>query len=325
MAIRKNTPMGFVDSALETFGSTRITKLLNQLDAATPWKKLAQPIAKLPEYTNTKAGRPTWEPVLMLKCMMLAKWFQLSDPGLEEALKDRISFRKFVGLSFTDTTPDETTFVKFRKRLREAKIGDQLFHSVTKHLDSQGIIVHEGSLIDATIVIQSKGSKNDKGENKRDHDASFTKKNKMSYHGYKIHIASDLSGIVTDFRFSTARDRDSRYIDELIEDEDTLVLADSAYSSKERRVSLHNRGICDGIIHKRNRSQKELSVWQEFCNKVVSKLRSKVEHPFAMLKHQLGYRRVRYRGLERNELDVCFLLMACNLKRSVWLCAQASG
>lgn len=324
MAIRKNAPMGFVDSALESFGSTRITKLLNQLDEATPWEELAQPIANLPEYVNTGAGRPTWEPVLMLKCIMLAKWFQLSDPGLEEALKDRISFRKFVGLSFTDTTPDETTFVKFRKRLREAKIGDQLFHSVTKHLELQGILVHEGTLIDATIVIQSKGSKNDKGENTRDQDASFTKKNKVWFHGYKIHIASDLSGIVTNFKFTTAKVHDSQCIDELIEDEDTLVLADSAYTSEERRRSLHKRGICDGIIHKRNRGQKKLSVWQEFCNKVVSKLRSKVEHPFAMLKHQLGYRHVQYRGLERNEFDVCLLLMACNLKRSVWLCAPAS-
>ena len=157
MAIRKNAPMGFVDLMFEGLGSPRTTEVLALLDAATPWEKLAHPIRHLPEYTNTGAGRPPWEPVLMLKCMMLAKWFNLSDPQLEEQLKDRISFRKFVGLSFDDTTPDETTFFGFRKRLREAELDGYLFQSVVKHLESQGFLVREGTMVDATIIEQAKG------------------------------------------------------------------------------------------------------------------------------------------------------------------------
>jgi IS5 family transposase len=88
----------------------------------------------LPEYTNRGAGHPPVVPGAHLKCLMLAKWFNLSDPGLEDALKDRISFRRFVGLSFTDKTPDETTFVKFRARLREAGIHDAMFEAVVKHM-----------------------------------------------------------------------------------------------------------------------------------------------------------------------------------------------
>jgi len=101
MPIRKNAAMGFVDVALEGMGSTRSVESHARLDEATPWEKLARPIARLPEYNN-KDGHPPWSPVTMLKCLMLAKWNNLSGPALEDALRDRISFRKFVGLSFTD-------------------------------------------------------------------------------------------------------------------------------------------------------------------------------------------------------------------------------
>tara|TARA_B100000508_G_scaffold8211_1_gene5963 strand:- start:255 stop:1262 length:1008 start_codon:yes stop_codon:yes gene_type:complete len=325
MAIRKNAPMGFADVVLDDLGSTRTSKLLSRLDAATPWDTLAHPIKQLPEYKSHGAGRPPWEPVMMLKAMMLAKWFNLSDPGLEEALLDRISFRKFVGLSFADATPDETTFVKFRKRLRDAKLDDYLFNSVVKHLDSQGFLVRQGTMVDATIIEQSTGSKNDEGESTRDEDASFTKKHGKTHHGYKAHIACDLSGVITDYKVTTAKVHDSKCIDELVEDEDKVVYADSAYSSKDRREALRDRGVIDAIVYKRTRGQAELHDWQDRWNVLISKVRSKVEHPFAMMKHQLGYRKVRYRGLDRNGFDVCLMLMACNLKRSVYLKEQAKA
>jgi IS5 family transposase len=110
MAIRKIESMGFVDAALDGLGDTRAATLPGRLDAATPWETLAAPIRQLPEYNAPapRAGHPAWRPVLIIKCLMLAKWFNLSDPGLEDTLKDRISFRRFVGLSFTDETPDKT-------------------------------------------------------------------------------------------------------------------------------------------------------------------------------------------------------------------------
>jgi len=317
MPIRKNAPMGFADVVLEDLGSTRTSALLSRLDAATPWDTLAHPIKQLPEYKSHGAGRPPWEPVMMLKCLMLSKWFNLSDPGLEEALLDRISFRKSVGLSFTDATPDETTFVKFRKRLREAKLDDYLFRSVVKHLDSQGFLVRQGTMVDATIIEQSIGSKNDEGESTRDQDASFTKKHGKAHHGYKAHIACDLSGVITGYKVTTAKVHDSKCIDELVEDKDKVVYADSAYSSKDRRDALRQRGVIDAIVYKRTRGQKELYDWQDRWNVLVSKLRSMVEHPFGMLKHQMGYRKVRYRGINRNGFDVCLMLMACNLKRGL--------
>jgi len=317
MAIRKNEAMGFVDVMLA--GGPRSTAMLKKLDAATPWEELAAPIYELPEYTNAGAGRPPWEPVVMLKCLMLAKWNNLSDPQLEEQLQDRISFRRFVGLSFADETPDETTFVRFRARLREAEIHEHVFDAVVKYLDSQGFLVREGTMVDATIIEQSRGRSRGDGTSTRDPDASFTKKHGVPHHGYKGHIACDLSGIVTDYRFTTAKEHDSRHIDDLTMHERTAVIADSAYSSAARRGELRRRGVIDGICYKRNRGQAALHDWQTRWNKEVSRLRARVEHPFAMLKQQLGYRRVRYRGRARNEFDFAMLLAACNLKRSLSL------
>lgn len=87
-----------------------------------------------------------------MKCLMLQKWFNLSDPGLEEAPRDRISFRRFVGLSFTDKTPDETTFVRFRERLRSAELQEKLFNAVVEHIGEQGLLVREGTMVDTTII-----------------------------------------------------------------------------------------------------------------------------------------------------------------------------
>lgn len=321
MAVRKNESMGFVDAMLVELGGRRSTALLQRLDDATPWKKLAAPIARLPEYARSNHGRPAWDPVVMLKCLMLAKWFNLSDPGLEEALLDRISFRKFVGLSFNDCTPDETTFVRFRARLREANIHNTIFESVVKHLENKGYLVREGTMVDATIIEQSTGRKRGDGTSTRDEDASYTKKHGTSHHGYKGHIACDLSGIVTDYRFTTAKEHDSRRIDELTVRERIAVIADSAYADRTRRANLRARGVIDGIIYRRVRGQAKLYDWQVRWNKLVSQLRARVEHPFGMLKQQLGYRRVRYRGRARNEFDFAMTMAACNLKRSLSLSA----
>jgi IS5 family transposase len=319
MAVRKNESMGFVDAALDGLGGPRSAALLERLDAATPWEKLAAPIRALPEYNNPGAGNPPWCPVLMLKCLMLQKWNNLSDPGLEESLKDRISFRKFVGLSFTDKTPDETTFVKFRARLREANIHDAVFDAVVKHIESKGLLVRQGTMVDATIIEAPRGRPRPDGTTTRDQDASFTKKHGVPRHGYKGHIAADLSGIVTDYRFGTAKEHDSNHIDDLTINETRLVLADSAYAGRKRRAELRARGVIDGIISKRNRGQKQLHDWQERWNAIVARGRARVEHPTAMMKQQLGYRRVRYRGRERNAFDFALILTACNIKRSLSL------
>jgi transposase, IS5 family len=179
-------------------------------------------------------------------------------------------------------------------------------------------LVKEGTLVDATILEASRGTKREDGTSTRDEEASFTKKHGRTYHGYKGHIAADQSGIVTDYRFSTASHHDARYFDELVRKEKQAAFGDSAYADEARRRVLRSLGVIDAIVYKRVRGQKELFAWQERWNKLVSKTRALVEHPFARMK-QMGYRRVRYRGLRRNALDFALHLIAHNFKRALSL------
>jgi IS5 family transposase len=316
---RINASPSFVDAAVADLGGPRTGALLERLSGATDWEALAEPIRQLPAYQHTGAGRRPWDAALMFKALMLQRWFNLSDPQLEEQLKDRLSFRRFVGLALEDATPDETSFVIFRKRLREARLDTRLFKRVLKQLENQGLLVKEGTIVDATIIEQSRGGKRGDGSNTRDADASYTVKHSRSYHGYKAHVASDRSGLITGYQWTTARVHDSRCIDALIEDERCVVFADSAYHERARRDRLRQAGVIDGICYKRRRGQAELHNWQKRWNKLVSKTRAIGEHPFAQLKHHMGWRRVRYRGMDRNQFDLGLRLIAYNLRHSLCL------
>lgn len=319
MAERTNADPGLIDGMTAELGGPRTAALLTRLDRAVAWAALVKPVAALPEYTGgAKGGRPAWPALTMLKCVLLAKWFGLSDPQLEECLQDRLSFRRFVGLSLTDKTPDETTFVRFRARLREAGLERTLFERTTAELDRRGLLVKEGALVDATIIEQSRGSTRDDGTSTRDPEASFTQKHGQTHHGYKGSINADRSAIVVDYRFSDAAPHDSNFIDELTAHERRIVVADSAYRSREREAALDARGVCCAIAFKRQRGQKDLPPMLKRLNRMIASVRAVVEHPFAWMKN-MGYRRVRYRGRRRNEVDFVLNLIAYNWKRSLSL------
>lgn len=324
MAERTNADLGLVDAWTANLGGPRTAALLDRLDRAVAWAVLVKPIAALPEYRGparaepNKGGRPAWPALTMLRCVLLAKWFGLSDPQLEECLKDRLSFRRFVGLSLADATPDETTFVRFRARLREAGLDRVIFERTTAELDRRGLLVKDGTLVDATIIEQSRGSRRDDGTSTRDPEASFTQKGGETYHGYKGHIAADRGGIVKDYRFSGAAPHDSNFIDELTRDEQKIVVADSAYRSQQRDAALTARGVCCAIAFRRRKGQKDLPPLLKRLNRMIASVRAVVEHPFAWMRN-MGYRRVRYRGRRRNELDFALNLIAYNWKRSLSL------
>jgi len=332
MKKRADGQASFCDLAVSALGGPKTAALLDTLSAAVPWKQLVKPILALPEYAKyiqdpSRPGERPIDPQVMLRCLMLAKWFNLSDPQLEEQLKDRISFRRFSGLGQQDPTPDETTFVKFRKRLRDAKLDAVIFDTLLKHLDKQGLLVKGGTIVDARIIEQSTGHKTGEtdGDGKplttRDPEAGFTKKNDTTYHGYKMHVATDVSGLVTGVLVSSATDHDSRHIDELVKDETRAVFADSAYSDAERRANLEARGVVPAIIYKRVRGQGELWPWQKKWNRLVSKTRAIGEHPFAWMARLMNFNRCRYRGLRRNAFDFVMTIAAYNIKRAASLAA----
>jgi IS5 family transposase len=270
-------------------------------------------------------GQRPIDPLVMVKAMFLQKLYGLSDPQTEEQLLDRISFRRFVGLTQADPTPDETTFVKFRGRLREANLDTVIFDAILKAIEKQGLLLKEGTIVDATIIQQARGrktgEKDDDGNpiTTRDPQAGFTKKHGKTYHGYKLHAATDRSGIITDVITSTAKDHDSQYIDALVEEETRAVLADSAYSDRDRRERLESRGVAAGIIYKRVRGEKGLSAWKKKFNRIVSGLRAVGEHPFAWMKKLMHFGSCRYRGLRRNDFDFVMTTAVYNVKKAVSL------
>ncbi len=318
-----NTPT-FADAATLDLGCPRTSEFFAKCDQHIPWQELADSVANVFVEDRGHGGRPHVPVVMLLKCLMLAKWFGLSDPMLEGMLRDRLSFRRFVGLGLSDATPDETTFVKFRNRLREAGHASTLFDATVAHLRDQGLVLHEGTLVDATIIEAPKGrSKNDGLVHTKDQAASYTKKHGRTYHGYKAHIATDTRGVITDYVFDTAKVHDSKHIDQLVEGESKAVYADSAYMDKARKARLESEGVFCGIIERRVRGQDELTAKQIRHNRLCASVRAIVEHPFAWMKN-MGYRFVRYRGLARNGLDFALMAVAYNFKRGLSLIRPAA-
>ena len=311
-----------MDGLTADLGGPRTARFLASVERAVDFEALAALIRPDVAPAQTGGGRPFLPVVMMIKCLMLAKWFNLSDPQLEEQLQDRLSFRRFVGLGLSDATPDETSFVIFRQRLRETQHIGTVFDGVLNQLRGKGLVLKEGSLVDATIVDASRGGKDAEGKSTRDRCASFTQKHGQKYHGYKAHVNVSLDRFVTDYVFDSAKVHDSRHFDGLTEQEQKAAWADSAYRDKKRSAALAARGVYDGIVHRRVRGQAELTEEQKAHNRACSKVRALVEHPFAWM-WQMGYGRAKYRGLLRNAIDFALQATAYNIKRSLSLLGMA--
>jgi IS5 family transposase len=321
---RKAQAPTLIDAVIDDLGDPKMAAQLNQLDQAVPWDKLAGPILGTYRNTSNAGGRPNVPVVMMLKVMMLQKWFNLSDQAAEGMLRDRISFRRFMGIGLSDPVIDETTLVRFRSRLREHGLTTELFDAVATHLREAGLIVNEGTLVDATIIEAPRGQTRPDGvTHTQDPAATFTQKNGRTYHGYKAHIATDGNGIITDYRFDTASPHDSRHADELMahEPDGGSVFADSAYMDAQRKAALEQRGVFCGIIQRRVRGQAELTQEQKAHNQLCARFRAFVEHPFAWMKKSGSLRRARYRGLARNALDFVLTAITYNFRRTFSLSA----
>jgi IS5 family transposase len=311
----------FIDLAIAGLGSPRAAEFFQRCDKLIPFDTLAASAANMFVADNSKGGAPHWPVAMMLKILFVQKCYGLSDPMTEESLKDRISFRRFVGLSFDDKTPDHNTIWLFRERLAKAGHGSTLFDKTLEHLREKGIIVNTGTLIDATIIEAPRGTRRADGTSTAQLAASSTAKGNRAYFGYRAHIATDRRGIVTNYIYDTAVVSEHAHWDDLAADEKRMIFADSGCRSQERVSKLRQRGVLAGLCHKRVRGQAELTVLQKRFNRAVAGIRAFVEHPFAAIKKMLP-QRARYRTLQRNALDFCFCAMAQNWRKSMpWLSA----
>lgn len=313
---RTNAALTFTDLAVADLGGPLAKAFFDRCLREVPFEKLVEGIGDIFDDSDTAGGRPHWPIVTMVKIIFLQKCFGLSDPMAEEMLRDRISFRRFVGLSFDDATPDHSTISVFRKRLLEKGHGATLFGKTLEILREKGLVMKEGTLIDATLIEAPLGGRRkEDGSSTADPCASKTAKNGRAYFGYRAHIATDPNGIIKDYVFDTARESEHTHFDRLAAGETRAVYADSGCRSQKRVEDLEARGVFAGICHQRHRGQKELTPQQKALNRLVAPIRAIVELPFAWIKRMNG-RKTRYRGLRRNALDFSLAAMVYNFRRS---------
>jgi len=292
---------------------TRTEKLLQRINEEVDFSFAHEVHNKL---HKAKTGRRPYSAVLMYKIVLLQNLFGLSDAGAEEAIYDRKSFQDFLGLNLNDNIPDESSIGRFRNALVEAKEDENFFQEVDKQLEEKGIMVSKGKSVDATIIEVPKGRKKEDGTSTRDKDASFTKKNDRTYHGFKGNIATDTRGeFIKTCHTSTAKDHDSKHIDKLLDGKEEAVFGDSAYASQERKKEFRKEGKFYGMIDRASRGH-PLSSSQKKKNKKLSSIRCRVEHPFAEIKCRMNFK-ARYRGIRKNEWQFKMVCAVYNLKRVI--------
>lgn len=293
-------------------------KKLEMMSALIDWRRIDQILAPI---SSAQRGAEGYPPICLFKALLLAGWNGLSDPRLEDELYDRSSFQHFCGIPAGEETPDETTFVKFRKKLRELDLYEALFDEVTGQLEAKGLMVKQGTLVDATIIeAQVSRPSCDEGEvSPLDPEASFTRKNNKSYFGYKLHIGVDQGSVLIRKLYTSSADlHDSQVFAALISGDEQAAYGDKAYGSATNREYLTGLGIRDQLMYKAAKD-KPLKNWQVWFNKAVSSIRAAVEGPFGTAKQHMRLERSPYRGLERVR-GQCFTFAMCyNLNRALAL------
>jgi IS5 family transposase len=310
---KQSGQMGFGD--LEATGRLSAGHFLRRIDSQIDWR----PFEKLmePLYHPTQ-GRPSHPPVMMFKALLLQQWYNLSDPGLEEAICDRLSFQRFLGLALTDPVPDETRICRFRNKLAAENLGERLFARLAEQLQAKGLIVRRGSLVDATLI-KAQPHPPRRGQASPDPEADWTSRGKDGHFGYKGHLSVDQgSGLIRRLSLTGANFPDSYMFEEMVIGDEAAVFADSAYTQAARKAALRSRGVFCGIISRAWRGH-PLSGAQKKRNKFFSRVRRAVERVIGTLKCRYGLERCRYLGLRRNHNHLWLKGICYNLKKMLVL------
>ena len=285
---------------------TKREKFLAEMERVVPWKELYSLIE--PFYPKAGKGRPPVGLERMLRIHFLQSWFNLSDPGAEEALYDMESLRRFVGIDLgNEPVPDETTICKFRHLLEAHGLGERIFQEVNAHLEEKGLRLSEGTIMDATIINAPSSTKNQ--DKKRDPDMHSTKKGNQYYFGMKIHVGVDReSRTVHSLVTTPANVHDSKMVEDILHGEENAVFGDSAYMGKTDEIAKKAPQALD-LTQTRGTKNKKLTEEEKETNRLLSKTRSRGEHIFLIAKRIFGFSKVRYKCLTKNT-NFAFVLFA---------------
>jgi IS5 family transposase len=288
----------------------KVEKFLGEMECVVPWAMLVKTIAP---YYKQEGGRPPHAVELMLRVHFLQLWHNLSDPAMEEALYDRLSFQKFLGFDcFGGVIPDESSICRFRHLLEQHGLAKRILACVNAHLAKHGLVLNAGTVVDATLLQAPVSKKNERGE--RDPEMSSTRKNNKWYFGAKGHIGVQAQGkpIIHSTEFSTAKDHDIKELENLLHGNEKTVFGDSAYVRMNDKRNARADGIYYGISDRGFRKH-PLSSSQRKRNHKHSSVRAKVEHPFRVIKHLWGHYKLRYRGLLKNATQFTTLCALSNM------------
>jgi len=276
---------------------TRRASFLEEMEQVVPWAKLCALIE--PHYPKLGNGRPPVGVERMLRIYFLQQWFNLSDPAVEEALYDSVVMRDFVGIDLgREPVPDETTVCKFRHLLEEHALGGEMLETVNLHLQSRGVRITTGTIVDATIIHAPSSTKN--REEKRDPEMHQTKKGKQWYFGMKAHVGVDSKTKMIHTVVATAANvPDATVLPELLHGEETRVWGDQGYVG-QTEVIHECAPQAQDCTHRRYRYKNRVDEVERGKNRTKSTVRSKVEHVFGVMKLKFGFVKVRYRGLKKN-------------------------
>lgn len=300
---------------------TRADQFLEEMNRVVPWAKLVAVVGE--HYKEAATGRKPTDLELLLRLHCLQLWYNLSDPALEDAVHDRLSFQRFLRLDpLQQKVPDESTVLHFRHLLEKHQLGEAIFAHVRAQLEQRGLLVKTGTIVDATILQGAGSTKNQSGQ--RDPQMSATRKGGQWHFGMKAHIGVDSkSGLVHSLCTSSANEHDSNFLGEITHGQEDILVADSAYGSMSLKAFCRRCGVIYLVNHKAGNGR-TLTDKQRKENCRNSTIRAKVEFPFRIIKQLWGHARVRYRGLAKNTSRLFLLFALSNLysaRRTLLACS----
>ncbi len=295
---------------------TRRDRFLGEINAVTPWSAL---VAELePFYPRGEGrGRPPIGLERMLRMYIAQQCFGLSDEGTEDALYDSQAIRGFVGIDLAhEAALDATTLLKFRRLLETHMLTERIFAAINVHLAVKGLMLKEGTVVDATIIAAPSSTKNLTGA--RDPEMHQTKKGNQWHFGMKAHIGVDVdSGLIHTVVTTAAHVSDVTQAHALLHGEETTVFGDAGYQGVEKREENQNTDVTWYVAlrpgKRRALPDTESGRLRERIEQQKARVRAKVEHPFHIVKNVFAFKKARYRGLAKNAAQLFALFGLANL------------
>jgi IS5 family transposase len=313
MAVKQTGQPSFVEALMPKGSGANAA--LDRLTGLVKWYRFEKLMAHLRDEGGP--GRPGYPVIVLFRALLLQSLYGLSDRELEEALGDRLSFKRFVGLGLEDAAPDHTVLNRFRNELIEQGLLEKLFAELDRQLEKAGVILKRGTMLDATLIqAVSSPPKGDRPSN--DPDARITKrqgKDGFTF-GYKAHVGVDEgSGLIRAVLTTPANVNDTTPADDLIRGDEVVVWADAAYDTHARRARLKAEGKKPRIARRPNKHHPDLPARLKRYNRLIARRRAAVETTFATLKCRMRLTRIRYVGLIKASAQVLLAAIAFNMRR----------